>query len=92
MTHIPDLETRRKRALYRAQHRGTQEMDILLGGYVADHLETLDSAMLDRLEVLMNHEEIDLQAWLLGQRGIPGHVDRDLIDAIRGHKLGQDRS
>lgn len=89
MTEKHDLETRRKRALYRAQHRGTQEMDILIGGYVAAHLSGLDATMLDRLETLMDHEETDLQAWLMGQRDIPGDVDRGLIDAIRDHKLGQ---
>lgn len=86
-----DIETRRKRVLYRAQHRGTQEMDILIGGFVADHLPTLDSALLDRLETLMDHEETDLQAWLLGQRGVPEGADQALIDLIRDHKLGQAR-
>lgn len=89
MTDPEDLTTRRKRVLYRANHRGTQEMDILIGGYVADHLDTLDPAMLDRLEVLMNHEETDLQAWLLGQRDIPENADRDLIDTIRNHKISR---
>lgn len=83
----PDLQTRRKRALYRASHRGTQEMDILIGGYAAAHLDTLDSEMLDRLEVLMNHEETDLQAWLMGQRSIPENADRALIALILNHKL-----
>ncbi|SDG64243.1 succinate dehydrogenase assembly factor 2 [Pelagibacterium luteolum] len=91
MTLTDDIETRRKRALYRAQHRGTQEMDILIGGYVADHLSTLDSAMLDRLEVLMDNEETDLQAWLMGQRDIPHDADHELISMIRDHKIGQGR-
>lgn len=85
----PDLTIRRKRVLYRANHRGTQEMDILIGGYVSAHLDTLDSDMLDRLEVLMDNEETDLQAWLMGQRDIPESADRDLIDAIRNFKLSQ---
>jgi antitoxin CptB len=80
MTDPQDLTTRRKRVLYRANHRGTQEMDILIGGYVADHLDTLDPA---------NHEETDLQAWLLGQRDIPENADRDLIDTIRNHKISR---
>ncbi len=89
MTDTESLKIRRKRVLYRAQHRGTQEMDILIGGYVADHLETLDASMLDRIEALMDHEETDLQAWLMGQRGLPEDADSDLIDDIRNHKLGQ---
>ncbi|AEQ51426.1 succinate dehydrogenase assembly factor 2 [Pelagibacterium halotolerans] len=89
MTDPQSIEMRRKRALYRAQHRGTQEMDILIGGFVADHLDTLDAEMLDRLEALMDHEETDLQAWLMGQSAIPDNTDRDLIDTIRNHKISQ---
>ena len=92
MTNSEDLTTRRKRVLYRANHRGTQEMDILIGGYVADHLDTLDSAMLDRLETLMDHEETDLQAWLMGQRGIPENADRTLIELIRTYKISRSRT
>ncbi|WP_417581519.1 succinate dehydrogenase assembly factor 2 [Pelagibacterium sp.] len=89
MTDNITIEMRRKRALYRAQHRGTQEMDILIGGFVADHLETLDSELLERIERLMDHEETDLQAWLMGQRDIPHDADHRLIDLIRNHKLSQ---
>lgn len=89
MSDIESIEIRRKRVLYRAQHRGTQEMDILIGGYVADHLQSLDAAMLDRLEILLDEEETDLQAWIMGQRDIPAHVDTALIDIIRDHKLRQ---
>lgn len=92
MSTNDDIETRRKRALYRAQHRGTQEMDILIGGYVADHLSKLDSSMLDRLEALMDNEETDLQAWLMGQRDVPEKADHDLIARIRDHKIAQARS
>jgi antitoxin CptB len=89
MTDTNAIEMRRKRALYRAQHRGTQEMDILIGGFVADHLDSLDAQMLDRLETLMDHEETDLQAWLMGQSDIPDTADRALIDTIRNHKISQ---
>lgn len=88
MSDSEDLELRRKRVLYRSQHRGTQEMDILIGGYVAAHLDTLGHPLLDRLEVLMDHEETDLQAWLMGQRGLPEDADTDLIDMIRNYKIG----
>ncbi|MCD7061035.1 succinate dehydrogenase assembly factor 2 [Pelagibacterium xiamenense] len=87
MNDSDSLEIRRKRVLYRAQHRGTQEMDILIGGFVADRLEGLDSAMLDRLEALMDREETDLQAWIMGQRDIPADADAALIADIRAHQM-----
>lgn len=89
MTDGESIEIRRKRVLYRANHRGTQEMDILIGGFVTDGIETFDDAMLDRIEKLMDEEETDLQAWLMGQSEVPETVDRELIDAIRNHKLAK---
>lgn len=89
MTQTETIEIRRKRVLYRANHRGTQEMDILIGGFVSDHVDSFDNDMLDRIEALMDEEETDLQAWLMGQRNIPDNVDHALIEAIRNHKLGK---
>lgn len=89
MTDSESIEIRRKRVLYRANHRGTQEMDILIGGFVADGLKEFDAAMLDRLETLMDEEETDLQAWIMGQQTVPETVDRALIDAIRNHKIAK---
>lgn len=89
MTQTESIEIRRKRVLYRANHRGTQEMDIIIGGFVTDLVEGFDHEMLDRIEALMDHEETDLQAWLMGQRNIPDDVDHALIDAIRTHQLNK---
>lgn len=89
MTDSESIETRRKRVLYRANHRGTQEMDILIGGFVADGVAGFDAPMLDRIETLMDEEETDLQAWIMGQRDIPEIVDRALIDAIRAHRIAK---
>lgn len=89
MEDSESLETRRKRVLYRAQHRGTQEMDILVGGFVADRLARLDSAMLSRLEALLDREETDLQAWLMGQRDVPADADAALIAEIRAHQMAK---
>lgn len=84
-----DLALRKKRLLYRASHRGTQELDILIGGYVTAHLAGFDSPMLDRLETLLDTEETDLSAWLMGQRPVPADVDSALIAAMRAYREQQ---
>lgn len=60
-----DLDTRRRRALYRATHRGTKELDWLVGHYAEAHLESMDAAQLGRFEELLALPEPRLQAWLL---------------------------
>ncbi len=65
----PDLEMRRKRAYWRASHRGTKELDIMLGRYAETRLPSMMEADLGRFEHLLVQTEPDLQAWLLA--GIP---------------------
>ena len=46
---MTDLEIRRRRAAYRAHHRGTKEMDWLVGRYADAHLAEVRE-ILDREE------------------------------------------
>lgn len=74
-----DIAMRRKRLRYRAWHRGTKEMDLVLGPYANAHLDGLDKAGLDRLETLMNEEDTDLLKWVMGQEKPRADVDAALL-------------
>jgi antitoxin CptB len=83
-----DLDIRRKRALFRAQHRGTKEMDWMIGRYAEAKLPSMDAAALDHFERLLAVADPELDAWILK----PGStVNRDfaaLIADVRVfHKL-----
>jgi len=73
-----DLSMRRRRLRYRAWHRGTKEMDLVLGPFADAHLEGYGPSELDRLEALMDEEDTDLLKWVMGQE--PVKVDRVLHD------------
>ncbi len=75
--------TRRRRLLFRATHRGTQENDLLIGGYVRARLEILTEPEMDALEMLMELPDVDLADWLTGRRPIPGEVDCPMLRALR---------
>lgn len=74
-----DIGMRRRRLRYRAWHRGTREMDLVLGPYVDRHVDGLDPERLARLETLMAEEDTDLLAWVLGQTAIPAEIDAALV-------------
>lgn len=78
---------RRRRLKYRAWHRGTRELDLLIGPFADAAVEGMDGAELDRFERLLAGEETELQAWLLGEETPPPAADRDLLDRILVHKL-----
>jgi antitoxin CptB len=60
-----DLEHRRRRALYRAQHRGTKEMDWLVGRFVETHIGGLDEAGLALLEEMLAIPDPELHEWIM---------------------------
>ena len=85
----PDLATLRRRALFRATHRGTKEMDWLLGKYAAAHAVAMTSATLEAFERLLALPDPDLHQWILDPAPVAGSETGDLIDEIRAfHKLG----
>ena len=82
MTAGEDISMRRKKLRYRAWHRGTREMDLVLGPYADAHTEAMDEAQLDRLEALMSEEDPPLLTWVMGQEEPPAHVDRAFLDEV----------
>ncbi len=77
-----DIQTRRRRLLYRACHRGTKELDLILGEFAKHHLSGFNTDMLSRFELLLSHEEMILQAWLMGHVQLPPEADRELLQTI----------
>jgi antitoxin CptB len=82
-TGAPDDDLRRRRLLFRATHRGTAENDLMIGGFVRDHLQTLTTADLDALEALMERPDPDLADWLTGRREIAAEDATPMLLRIR---------
>ena len=82
-----DIAMRRRRLKYRAWHRGTKEMDLVLGPFADAHLEGFGTPELDRLETLMDEEDTDLLKWVMGQEPVPDGTDAALLDIIVSFRL-----
>ena len=77
------LDTRRRRLLYRATHRGTHENDLLVGGFVAARLAAFTDPELDALEEILEMPDVDLADFLTGRRPIPPESDSPMLRRIR---------
>jgi antitoxin CptB len=77
------LDTRRRRALFRATHRGTKEMDWMLGRYATAMLPAMGADELTRFEVLIQRQDPELQGWLMDASRVPAPEAADQIAAIR---------
>ena len=67
-------EARLKRMAMRSWRRGTKEMDLVLGPWADAHLAGLGAADLAAYEALLDENDQDLMAWILGQDGAPAAV------------------
>lgn len=84
-----DLETRKRRASYRAHHRGTKEMDVLVGRYADDRLPGYSDAEIARFERFLTIPDPSLQQWIFSGEGFSGIEFEDLVNDIRAfHGLG----
>ncbi len=79
------VEIRRKRLRFRAWHRGTREMDLLVGGFADAHLARFESVQLDRFEGLLLESDPDLYAWMTGRADPPADLDHDVMRLMRAH-------
>ncbi len=79
-----EIETRRKRAAWRAAHRGTKELDILVGTYAGAKLPHMAPDALGRFEEFLAVTDPELQSWLLNpEPGVTGGEFADLVSDIR---------
>ena len=84
------LDTRRRRLLFRAWHRGTREMDLLLGRFADACLDRLDGEALGQFEALIEVPDRDLFAWVTGREATPGNYDTPLFRELKSFHLGPD--
>ena len=52
-----ELEIFKKKLIYRAGHRGTKEMDILLSSFVDKNINLFNEQLLDELDKFLNFED-----------------------------------
>ncbi len=95
-THTPPmpetpapLDHRRRRLLFRAQHRGTYENDLLIGGFVKAQIAAMSEAELDEIEAVMEFPDAELADWLTGRKPIPSHADSPMLRRIREAALNR---
>lgn len=78
-----DVENRRRRALYRAQHRGTKEMDWTLGRFAEAALPRLEGDALSLFERLLSLPDPVIEDMILHPADAPAGEYAGLIGEVR---------
>jgi antitoxin CptB len=79
------LDDRRKRLLFRCWHRGTREMDLILGRFADAEIATLSDDELAQLEQLLEISDPDFYAGIVGSRSLP-EAEGALFDRIKSFR------
>jgi len=82
-----ELETRRKRLLYRSVYRGNRENDILLGQFARAHIADFSAAELDQYERLLERGDNELFDWVSGQAAVPAEADSPVLRKLMAFKV-----
>src|SRR5262252_8292651 len=78
------LDERRRRLLYRSWHRGTREMDLIMGRFADAAVSDLTEAEITELERLSEQPEPDIYAWITNERPVPAAHDTPVFHRLRG--------
>ena len=80
------LDVRRKRLLFRCWHRGTREMDLILGRFADAEITGLTNDELSELERLIDVPDPDLYAAVTGDKALPPELASGLFDRIKSFR------
>jgi antitoxin CptB len=78
-----DLDVRRRKILFRAWHRGTREMDLLLGRFADTALAGMSAAELDEFERLIEVPDPELFSWIMGEADAPSDYDTPVFRQLK---------
>ncbi len=82
------LKNERGRLRFRAWHRGTREMDLLLGSFADQHIAAWQTQQLAEFAEILNEQDVDLYDWYIG-RSIPAYkiAENPILKLFLAHKF-----
>jgi len=80
------LDARRKRLLFRCWHRGTRELDLILGRFADAEIADLSDDELGQLEQLLEVPDPDFYAAVTGDRPLASEYACPLFERIKNFR------
>jgi antitoxin CptB len=77
------LDTRRRRLLFRAWHRGMRETDLIIGRFADRTIGELGEDELAEFERLIEVPDCELLAWITGEADVPESFDTPVFRRLR---------
>jgi len=76
------IELARRRMRFRCWHRGTKELDLLMGPFADRNIDAMSGPQLAELERLLMLPDLDLYNWITRQAPVPEDQACEVLDRI----------
>ncbi len=77
-----NISNKRKRLIYRSWHRGTREVDLLLGGFADAHIPHFTAQQLEVYDEFLGNNDPDIFNWITGQEPMPETEDKEMVQLM----------
>jgi len=84
---MDDINVRRKKLIFRSWHRGTREMDLLMGTFADRFIPELTNEELDLYEDILQESDPDLYNWISEREPLPARITNPLIKKLIGFQI-----
>ena len=80
-------ETKRKRLQFRSWHRGTRELDLIMGTFADRTLAELSEVELDQYDEVLTYPDPDLYNWVTGLEPVPANLMNSIFQRLLQHRV-----
>ena len=82
-------ENWRKRLTFRAWHRGTREMDLLIGSFAEKYIDGFDRRDLAVFEEILMNNDPDVYDWITERKTPPEDLKSRVLDLLLSHSFAK---
>ena len=83
------MDARRKKLLFRSDHRGFKEMDLLMGHFARTHIENMTEDDVTAFEALLEQPDQDVYSWIIGTQPTPDEFDTAVMRGLQDFDLSE---
>ncbi len=80
-------DDKRKRLHFRSWHRGTRELDLIMGTFADRVLPGIADAELDFYDEILTHPDPDLYNWITGVEAVPANFMNPVMERLLQHRV-----
>lgn len=84
---VEDIQNMRKRLLFRSWHRGTREMDLIMGTFAEAHIEGFSEEELQQYDDILQISDPDLYDWLTERKEPAANLLTPMLQKLLDHHV-----